>query len=155
MTTTGMNAETPDGTAPSRGAVGTTGPEPAKPAPSGVRPIWFVLAAVVFVLGAVGLVAVATRGGGTREPKTWEYTVPNGTGARIERGEKLYVFPARLDVRVGDQIVIHNDDVRPAEVGPYTVDRNSTLSQTFTSPGYITGFCSIHPSGRVTIHVVD
>ena len=121
---------------------------------TGIRPIWFVLAAFVFVLGAVGLVAVATQDG-TRAPKTWEYTVPDGTGARIERGEKLYVFPARLDVRVGDQIVIHNDDVRPAEVGPYTVDRNTTLSQTFAAPGYITGYCSIHPSGRVTIHIVD
>ena len=123
-------------------------------AASGVRPIWFVLAALVFAFGAAGLAVVATTGGGTRAPKTWEYTVPDGTGARIERAEKLYVFPARLDVRVGDQIVIHNDDVRPAEVGPYTVDRNSTLAQTFTVPGYITGYCSIHPSGRVTIHVV-
>ena len=96
---------------------------------------------------------VATQGSGSSEPKVWSYTVPPGTGAQIEAGEKLYVFPARLDVHVGDQLVIENDDVRVAEVGPYIVDRNSTLTQTFTEPGIIQGFCSIHPSGRVTIEI--
>ncbi|MGZ4676124.1 MAG: cupredoxin domain-containing protein [Acidimicrobiia bacterium] len=133
------------------GGVGSSGPSPAGP---GFRPIWLVIATLLFVGGAAAVIVIATRSG-THEPRVYEYTVPNGTGARIEAGEKLYVFPAKLEVHVGDQILIHNEDVRPAVVGPYTVDRNSTLSQTFASPGYITGFCSIHPSGRVTIHIVS
>ncbi len=119
----------------------------------GARPIWLVLAFVGCVAaGALLTVTIVTQSG-TRGSKIFEYTVPNGTGARIEAGEQLYVFPARLDVKVGDQMVIRNDDVRVAEVGPYLVDRNSTLTQTFTSPGTIQGFCSIHPSGEVTIEV--
>jgi plastocyanin len=122
----------------------------------GIRPIWLVLAGLLFVAGAVAVTLVAVgSGGGGGGPKVYEYTVPEGTGARIAAGEKIYVFPAKLDLHVGDQIVIHNDDTRPAVVGPYTVDRNSTLSQTFLRPGWVTGFCSIHPSGRVTIHIVD
>jgi plastocyanin len=101
------------------------------------------------------LVVVAVKGSGSGEPKVWSYTVPPGTGARIEAGEQLYVFPARLDVHVGDELVIRNDDVRVAQVGPYLVDRNSTLTQTFTRTGIIQGFCSIHPSGRVTIEIHD
>jgi plastocyanin len=126
------------------------------PVPSpgrGVRPIWFVVAFLGCLAAGGLLVTVAVGGAGSDEPKVWAYTVPTGTGARIEAGEQLYVFPARLDVKVGDQMVIRNEDVRPAEVGPYLVDRNSTLTQTFTSPGIIQGFCSIHPSGKVTIEV--
>ncbi len=118
-----------------------------------MRPIWFVLAFVGCLMAGGLLVVVATDGSGGSAPKVWSYTVPPGTGARIEAGEQLYVFPARLDVHVGDELVIQNDDVRVAEVGPYIVDRNSTLTQTFTQPGIIQGFCSIHPSGKVTIEI--
>lgn len=121
----------------------------------GIRPIWLIVAAALFVVAAVGVTVAVVAGRGGTGPQTFEYTVPEGTGARIAAGEKVYVFPARLDLHVGDTIVIHNDDTRPAVVGPYTVDRNSTLSQTFLRTGFVTGFCSIHPSGRVTIHITD
>jgi hypothetical protein len=131
------------------GGAGPSGPR------RGVRPAWFVLAAVLFLAAAGALAAVVVGDGGTRAPQTFEYTVPEGTGAKIAAGDQLFVFPARLDVHVGDTIVIRNDDTRPAVVGPYTVDRNAVLSQTFSRAGWITGFCSIHPSGRVTIHITD
>jgi plastocyanin len=129
----------------------STGGEPElKP---GVRPIWFLLAFVGCLMAGALVVVVATQSSSSSEPKVWSYTVPPGTGARIEAGEQLYVFPARLDVHVGDQLVIRNDDTRVAEVGPYYVDRNATLTQVFTAPGTISGTCTIHPSGRVTIEV--
>ncbi len=104
--------------------------------------------------GFGGLLAVTLhRPGSGQSHHVWEYTVPPGTGAAIEQGQQLYVFPARLDVRIGDELVIHNNDTRVATVGPYTVDRNATLVETFTQTGRIVGFCSIHPSGEVTIVV--
>jgi len=120
----------------------------------GVRRIWLVLGTLVVVLATVAIVATgASRSGTGRAHRIYEYTVPPGTVAAIERGEKIYIFPSHLDVRVGDQLVIHNDDTRVVEVGPYTVDRNALLTQTFTQPGTIVGICTIHPSGRVTINV--
>jgi hypothetical protein len=118
------------------------------------RSVWPALAflALLCVAGAL-VVAVVFRPGTALPHKIYEYTVPSGTVARIEAGEKLYVFPRQLDVRVGDQLVIHNNDTRVIEVGPYTVDRNATLAQTFNQPGTIVGICTIHPSGRVTINV--
>jgi hypothetical protein len=157
VSTTDLTSEiapsaTPDAGAPDPGTSGTGHPDaPAR----GIRPIWVVTAVVCCLVAAALLVVVLATGGGGRDARVHQYTVPTGTGARIEAGEKLYVFPARIEVHVGDQLVIRNDDVRVAQVGPYLVDRNSTLTQTFTSPGIIEGFCSIHPSGRVTIHVVD
>jgi hypothetical protein len=130
------------------GATPTTG------APAGVRRIWLVLGALAIVLVTVALGVTALGRSGTGGPhKIYAYTVPPGTVAGIERGEKIYIFPARLDVRVGDQLVIHNNDTRPVEVGPYTVDRNAVLTQTFIRPGTIIGICTIHPSGQVTINV--
>ena len=135
--------------------VGDAGPSGSPEHHRGIRPIWLVLAAIVFVVAAAGVIGIATGMGGGSEPKTLHFTVPEGTGARIAAGEKVYVFPAELELHTGDTIVIKNDDTRPAIVGPYTVDRNSTLSQTFLRTGYVTGFCSIHPSGKVTIHITD
>jgi len=131
----------------------TDGQCPAE-ARRGSRPIWWVAAAltVVLVFGALGF-TIANSSGGSHPHKIYEYTVPPGTVAGIERGEKVYIFPAHLDVRVGDQLVIHNNDTRVVEVGPYTVDRNAVLAQTFTQTGTIVGICTIHPSGRVTIDV--
>jgi plastocyanin len=140
------------GAAPHVGGAGQSGSSD----PRGIRPIWLIVAALLFAGAAAGVIVVAvTAGGGEPGARTLEYTVPEGTGARIAAGEKVYVFPAKLDLHIGDTIVIHNDDTRPAVVGPYTVDRNSTLSQTFLRTGFVTGFCSIHPSGRVTIHITD
>jgi plastocyanin len=134
--------------------VGGAGPS-GSPRSGGIRPIWLIVAAVLFVVGAVGVTVAVVSSRSGSGPQTFEYRVPEGTGARIANGEKVYVFPAKVDLHVGDTIVIHNDDTRPAIVGPYTVDRNSTLSQTFLRTGFVTGFCSIHPSGRVTIHITD
>ncbi len=133
-----------------RSSGGGSGNGPAR----GARPIWIVLAMLAIVGAFAVLVTLALRSPSpARSQKVYEYTIPPGTGQRIEAGEKLYVFPGRLDVRVGDQLVIHNTDTRVAEVGPYTVDRNATLVQRFNQPGTIVGICSIHPSGQVTITV--
>jgi len=120
----------------------------------GIRSIWPVLAsvAVAIVLGALAI-AIIHHPGNPHPHNIYEYTVPPGTVEAIEAGEQIYVFPRSLDVRVGDQLIIHNNDTRVVEVGPYTIDRNATLAQTFTQPGTIIGICTIHPSGRVTINI--
>ena len=135
--------------------VGDAGPSGSPEHRRGIRPIWLIAAALLFVVAAAAVIGVAVHRGGSSGPQTLSFTVPEGTGARIAAGEKVYVFPAKLDLHTGDTIVIKNEDTRPAIVGPYTVDRNSTLSQTFLRTGYVTGFCSIHPSGKVTIHITD
>ena len=129
-------------------------PKLASDSGRGSRAVWPVLAclAVLVVIGALA-VAIVRHPSSPHSHSIYEYTVPPGTVEAIEAGQKIYVFPRSLDVRVGDQLVIHNDDTRVIEVGPYTIDRNATLAQTFTQPGTIIGICTIHPSGRVTINI--
>jgi plastocyanin len=127
---------------------------------TGVRPIALVGQAVAILAVAAALVLAVTRGGrgtsGASEDRArvHEYTVPFGTGQRLDAGEDVRFFPAKLVVHVGDELVVHNLDNRSQQIGPYLVDRGETMQQTFTEPGVITGVCTIHPSGRVEIDVL-
>ena len=82
-----------------------------------------------------------------------DIVVPEGTQARIDAGEEIVLFPRRLEVGVGDRIVITNDDSASHQVGPYIVGSGQQIVQTFSSPGIIEGICTLHPSGEVTIVV--
>jgi len=113
---------------------------------------------VALVVGA-GLVAGAALSVGLviavqsddPEPQVIEVVVPAGTGRLDTADEPL--LPSRLEVRVGDTLVIDNQDDRTHEVGPYVVAPGQRLEHRFTEPGEVVGECSIHPSGQVTIVV--
>lgn len=85
------------------------------------------------------------------EPQVIEVVVPAGTGALDTSDEPL--LPSRLEVHVGDTLVIDNQDDRTHEVGPYVVAPGQRLEHRFTEVGEVVGECTIHPSGQVTIVV--
>ncbi len=124
---------------------------------SGVVPFLLLLqllaAAMVVVTVVIGVTRDDSTSGGTGAPTIHEYTVPPGTGLALDLGNDVDFFPRTLEVRVGDQLVIHNQDNRAHTVGPYFVQRDATMRQTFTAPGTLEGLCTIHPSGAVTIVV--
>jgi plastocyanin len=123
--------------------------EDDEPRPSRTRVVLAVaLAAVCLVVG--GVLAIQLLSGGD-EATELVVEVPEGTGDRMDAGEQIELIPERLDFRVGDSLVIRNDDDRVHQVGPYTVGPFETLSHTFGSPGTVEGLCSLHPSGQVTI----
>lgn len=104
---------------------------------------------VAGALLSVGLV-VAVRPDDP-EPQVIEVVVPLGTGALDQAEEPL--LPRRLEVHVGDTLVIDNQDDRTHEVGPYLVAAGQRLEHRFTEVGELEGECTIHPSGQVTIVV--
>ena len=63
------------------------------------------------------------------------------------------LFPRRLEVAVGDRLIIANEDVVTHQVGPYVVGSGQRIDQTFSTVGSIEGICTLHPSGEVTIVV--
>lgn len=93
--------------------------------------------------------AIAVAGGHA----DWSYEIPAGTGARLDRGEKLALLPPRIDARVGQVIRIVNNDTRGYLLGPFYVGPRETLTQRFTSPGTFEGACAVHPSGRLVLEV--
>jgi plastocyanin len=135
-------------------------------APLRRRGVWRLglLVAVVALAAAVPVLAVlasrvtderlAMRAADPSATPAVDVTIPAGTGARLDRGEVVDLLPERLVVHVGDTIRITNDDDRGHLAGPFFVGAGETLRQTFTRPGEVTGECSIHSSGQITVDVL-
>ena len=87
------------------------------------------------------------------EAPDFAFVIPVGAGEAFDRGEPLEIFPADLDVRVGDVLEIVNEDDRGHLIGPFFVGAGETLRQRFASPGEFIGICTVHPSGEITVTV--
>lgn len=83
----------------------------------------------------------------------FEYTIPAGTGERLDRGEEIELLPAVIQARVGQTIRIVNDDDRDYLLGPFPIGAGQTLTQEFTQPGTFIGECVVHPSGQLVLEV--
>jgi len=112
--------------------------------------LWLTGVLAVVSLGAAVVLHVAPRAAASQ---TINISVPAGTQARMDAGEEIVLFPRRLEVGVGDRIVIANDDASSHQVGPYVVGPGQRIVQTFSATGVIEGVCTLHPSGEVTIVV--
>lgn len=123
-----------------------------------MNPRWRTVLAVL--LATIGLLAAC--GGddevGVAEPAAdrtadHQFTILDGTGEAMDRGEEVDILPAELDVRVGQVLEIVNQDDRGHLVGPFFVGAGETLRQEFTSPGTFEGICTVHPSGQFVLTV--
>jgi plastocyanin len=83
-----------------------------------------------------------------------EFVIPLGAAARADAGEHLLIFPARLEVRVGETIRIVNQDERMQIVGPFSIGPGQTLTQRFSTPGEFVGVCTTHPGTSFTLVVL-
>ena len=90
---------------------------------------------------------------GQPEPAEHVITIPAGTAARLEQGDDVNVIPANLDYRLRDVLVVINEDTAGHQIGPYVVGPGEQLETRFAEAATVEGFCSLHPSGRVTINV--
>lgn len=91
----------------------------------------------------------------TRTPADIRFVIPAGTGVAIDAGEPVEIIPADLTVEVGDVLELDNEDDRGHIVGPFYVGAGETLRQRFSAPGEFVGVCTVHPSGQVTVTVVE
>lgn len=118
------------------------------------------LRAALVVVGCLSMIAC---GGSTGESApasmpphqaaTYEYLVPAGTGARLDRGEAIELMPQTLHATVGQSIFIANEDTRDYDVGPFFVAAGQSLAMTFTHTAVLSGQCSMNPSGEFQIIV--
>lgn len=87
--------------------------------------------------------------------RTHTFVVPAGTGERLDRGENVEIVPRTLEVKVGDSLVIRNEDSRTHTVGPVVVRAGETAEQNFTRPGVVEGECTVHPEDKFTIRISE
>lgn len=83
------------------------------------------------------------------EARTVVLEVPPGTASAIARGEVVSVIPETLVLRLGDTLVIRNDDIVTHTIGPNWLPPSSTVripvdAALLSRPQLI---CSLHPSG--------
>lgn len=108
------------------------------------------LLVVLVALLAVGAIAGC---GEDREQQTVEVVVPAGTQDRLDAGETVAVMPARLELRVGDRLLIRNEDDVDQTVGPYAVAAGEELSLSYRTPGTYEGYCPLSEGERYEIVV--
>ena len=88
-------------------------------------------------------------------PADYRYVIPAGTYDLVNAGGDVQILPRSLAVHVGDTIEIENRDSHTAQAGVYVVQPGQTVRQRFTTPGELTGACTVHPGGVFTITVHD
>lgn len=110
---------------------------------------------MLIVAAAVGIAAIAlvSLAGGGDEAETVTFVVPEGTAEEVFFGNEVDIMPPEVDLRVGDTLVIRNDDKQTATVGPFTVRAGETLTQTFRRPQTLIGECTLSGTGEVKIVV--
>jgi len=111
-----------------------------------------VAASVLLVVG-VALLIVVFAGRSDRDPVTYRYVIPAGTGDRIAAGEQVEIVPSRLVVHVGDRLLLRNRDDVQHHMGPLVVDPNGLLSMSFSDEGTIEGVCTLNQAGSARIIV--
>lgn len=105
------------------------------------------------LVAALILLVVVFSGGGDRQPVTYRYVIPAGTGDRLAAGEQVEIVPARLVVHVGDRLLLRNKDDVQHHMGPLLVDPNGLLSMSFSDEGTIQGVCTLNEAGQAKIVV--
>jgi len=113
---------------------------------------------VLTALAAALLLALLGTGCGDTEeaaPEVVELVVPDGTAARLRAGEDVVVMPERLELEVGQTLVIRNEDVEAASVGPYSVAAGKTLSVRYGQPGTFEGVCPLSENDRYEIVITE
>jgi len=93
-----------------------------------------VVAIVALMVTGVAVVAVVVSRG-EDGPRTYRYTIPEGTSIAQGFYRKLKVMPTVLEVRVGDRLVITNRDDQLHLAGPFTVRPGETVDYRFSEPG--------------------
>lgn len=83
------------------------------------------------------------------------FVVPAGTAERLAKGEKIEIVPRTLDVKVGDTMIIKNEDSKTHTVGPVVVRAGETAEQNFTRTGVVEGECTVHPDDKFTIRISE
>jgi len=122
---------------------------PSASAPARLPP-WVAAAAVAVVAAAVVAVTVwGARNDGARVT----IRVPEGTAARVERGEDPGLVDEVVWLQAGDRMTLVNDDVVLHQLGPLAAAPGERARVTFDDQTRIDGTTTLRPARTVTIVV--
>lgn len=109
----------------------------------------FAAVAALLVFSSVGLSQLIGQPEGVERV----IVIPEGTAQRLAAGDDVALIPPDLHFRLRDRLVVVNNDNTDHQVGPFTVLPGQRLEKRFSEAATLDGFCSLHPSGRITIEI--
>lgn len=123
-----------------------------------IRKFVTVLAAIAASTALVGLQGCSSEessstSGVPLTGESFEVVVPIGTFEKVMRGEFVDLLPSIIEVSVGDEFVVVNDDKVTHTIGPFSVRPGETLRHVWQSVDTIQGECSVLMSDNVNINV--
>ena len=119
---------------------------------SRMRPIasFLVPVGLAIAVAVAGVSAEPTR----RQVDDQRYVIPPGTGERARAGLSISdVMPRIVNTRVGQLLVVKNEDITRHVFGPFVLDPGQSWSRAFASSGDYALDCSIYPTAGFTIEV--
>ena len=81
--------------------------------------------------------------------------VPAGTFNAVARGEFVDLLPEIVQVKVGDEFVVVNNDTFTHVIGPFSVRPGETLSHFWSQVATIEGDCTVLLNDRVLIVITS
>jgi hypothetical protein len=91
--------------------------------------------------------------GETRPPQTILLTIPNGTAARVARGEADPSIPTNMIFVVGDDLLVVNQDTVPHTLGPLYIPPQSSATMNLNLVEEYAFACSFTPSKYIGLSV--
>jgi hypothetical protein len=122
---------------------------------SRVPPSRRLTTALIFTLAAVVIVAVPLVISpliGTKA-QTHTFVIPAGTANRVTAGEEVRIIPEDLRLRRSDRLVLINEDSETHQVASILIGSGERIETKFSEAISVSGFCSLHPSGQITISI--
>ena len=85
--------------------------------------------------------------------ETYTIDIPPGTAAAIAAGEEVEVIPDELDFTLRDVLIIVNRDSVAHTIGPFEIGPGEQSEHSFNEVAAISAYCSLHPSGSISISI--
>ncbi|WP_419930894.1 cupredoxin domain-containing protein [Candidatus Poriferisodalis sp.] len=84
---------------------------------------------------------------------TYTIDIPPGTAAAIAAGNDVNVIPDELDLTLRDVLIIVNRDSVAHTIGPFEIGPGEQSEHSFNEVAAISAYCSLHPSGSISISI--
>ncbi|WP_419909544.1 hypothetical protein [Candidatus Poriferisodalis sp.] len=84
---------------------------------------------------------------------TYTIDIPPGTAAAIAAGEDVEVIPDELGLTLRDVLIIVNRDSVAHTIGPFEIGPGEQSEHSFNEVAAISAYCSLHPSGSISISI--
>lgn len=85
--------------------------------------------------------------------QTHTIDIPHGTAERLAAGEDVEIIPDELDFTLRDVLVIENRDSVAHTIGPFEIGPGERSEHSFGEAAAFSSYCSLHPSGTISISI--